>query len=306
MRVFVTGASGHIGSALIPELLGNGHEVIGLARSDRSAAVLEAVGAEAYRGDLDDLDRLHEAAKSADGVVHLAFKHEAMATGDYLSAIADDLKAIEAMGAALEGSGKPFVGTGGTLMLAFSGITGRAGTEDDVLTSGPRVEAENTVTTGFAGRGIRSSLIRLSPVVHSSLDHHGFAHILIHTARDKGVAGYVGDGANRWPAVHTLDAARLYRLALESAPAGSRLHGVADEGIPFREIAEVIGRRLGVPVASVDPQDAGAHFGFLGNFVGLDDWTSNARTKRLLSWEPTHEGLIDDLSHGHYFDSVTA
>ena len=304
MRVFVTGASGHIGSALVPELLEHGHEVVGLARSDRSAAALEAAGAQAYRGDLDDLDGLHEAAKSADGVVHLAFKHEAMAAGDYRTAIADDLKAIEAMGAALEGTGKPFVGTGGTLMLAHAGITGRAGTEDDVLADGPRVEAENTVI-GLGERGIRSSYIRLSPIVHSSLDHHGFAHILIAIARGKGVAGYVGDGANRWPAVHTLDAARLYRLAVESAPAGSRLHGVADEGVPFREIAEVIGQRLGVPTASIAPQDAGEHFGFLGNFVGLDDLTSNARTRQLLSWEPAHEGLIDDLTHGHYFDNVT-
>src|ERR1700733_3218649 len=173
MRVFVTGASGHIGSALVPELLANGHEVVGLARSDRSAAALKAAGAEAYRGDLDDLDGLREAAAAADGVVHLAFKHEAMQSGDYLSAIADDLKAIEAMGAALEGSGKPFVGTGGTLMLAFSGISGRAGTELDVLTGGPRVDAENTVA-GLAERGVRSSLVRLSPLVHSSLDHHGF------------------------------------------------------------------------------------------------------------------------------------
>jgi nucleoside-diphosphate-sugar epimerase len=304
MRVFVTGASGHIGSALVPELLGNGHEVVGLARSDRSAAVLSAAGAEVHRGDLDDLDGLREAAKAADGVVHLAFKHEAMRSGDYLSAIADDLKAIEAMGAGLEGSGKPFVGTGGTLMLALSGTGDRAGTEADVVTGGPRVDAENTVI-GFAGRDVRSSLIRLSPVVHSSLDHHGFAHTLIAIARAKGMSGFVGDGANRWPAVHTLDAARLYRLALESAPAGSRLHGVADEGVPFRDIAEVIGQRLGVPVKSVDPQDAGGHFGFLGNFVGLDNWTSSASTRRLLAWEPVHAGLIDDLTHGHYFDNVT-
>ena len=305
MRVFVTGASGHIGSALVPELLQNGHEVIGLARSDRSAAILKAAGAEVRRGDLDDIDGLREAAASADGVVHLAFKHEAMQSGDYLGAIADDLKAIEAMGAGLEGSGKPFVGTGGTLMLAFSGIKGRAGTEEDVLTGGPRVDAELAVT-GFSERGIRSSLIRLSPIVHSSLDHHGFAHILIGIARDKGVSGYVGDGENRWPSVHTLDAARLYRLALESAPAGSRLHGVADEGVPFRDIAAVIGSRLGLPVKSVDPQDAAEHFSFLGNFVGLDNWTSNARTREILGWEPTHEGLLDDLTHGHYFDNVTA
>jgi nucleoside-diphosphate-sugar epimerase len=304
MRVFVTGASGHIGSALVPELLGKGHQVVGLARSDRSAAALEAAGAEAWRGDLDDLDGLHTAATAADGVVHLAFKHEAMATGDYLGAIADDLKAIEAMGAALEGSGKPFVGTGGTLMLALGGVKGRPGTEQDAVTGGPRVDAENTVT-GFAERGIRSSIIRLSPLVHSSLDHHGFAHMLIGIARAKGVSGFVGDGANRWPAVHTLDAARLYLLALESAPAGSRLHGVADEGVPFRDIAGVIGSRLNLPVESVEPQDAGEHFGFLGALVGLDNPTSNALTRQLLGWQPAHAGLLDDLNHGHYFDQVT-
>jgi nucleoside-diphosphate-sugar epimerase len=300
MRVFVTGASGHIGSALVPELIENGHQVVGLARSDRSAGLLEAAGAEVHRGDLDDLDGLGDAAKAADGVIHLAFKHEAMVSGDYVSAIADDLKAIEAMGTALEGSGKPFVGTGGTLMLALSGISGRAGTEDDVLDGGPRVEAENTVT-GLAERGVRSSLIRLSPIVHSSLDHHGFTNVLIGIARDKGVSGYVGDGENRWPAVHTLDAARLYRLALESAPAGSRLHGVADEGVPFKEIAAAIGRGLGVPVASVDQQDAAGHFGFLGGFAARDNWTTSVRTRELLGWAPAHEGLLDDLRDGHYF-----
>ncbi len=305
MRVFVTGASGHIGSALVPELLGNGHRVVGLARSDRSAAALEAAGAEAWRGDLDDLDGLRAAAAAADGVVHLAFKHEAMATGDYLSAITDDLKAIEAMGAALAGTGKPFVGTGGTLMLASDGgMKDRAGTEQDVVTGGPRVDAENTVT-GFAAQGIRSSIVRLSPLVHSSLDHHGFAHQLIGIARAKGVSGYVGDGANRWPAVHTLDAARLYLLAVESAPAGSRLHGVDDEGVPFRDIAEVIGRRLNLPTASIDPKDAGEHFGFLGMLVGRDNPTSSALTRELLGWKPSHVGLLDDLAHGHYFDGVT-
>lgn len=304
MRVFVTGASGHIGSALVPELIGGGHTVVGLARSDRSAALLQAAGAEVRRGDLDDLDGLHDAAAQADGVVHLAFKHEAMVSGDYLSAIADDLKAVEAMGAALEGSGKPFVGTGGTLMLALSGIKGRAGTEDDVITGGPRVDAENTVA-GFAERGVRSSLIRLSPIVHSSLDHHGFAHQFIRIARATGFSAYIGDGANRWPAVHTLDAARLYRLALESAPAGVRLHGVAEEGVPFKDIAEVIGRRLSLPVRSIGEQDAAGHFGFLGTFAGADNWTSNARTRELLGWEPAREGLLDDLTHGHYFDDVS-
>lgn len=305
MRVFVTGASGHIGSALVPELLGNGHEVVGLARSDRSAAALQAVGAEVWRGDLDDLDGLRAAAKAADGVIHLAFKHEVMLSGDFLRAVADDLAAIEAMGASLEGTGKPFVATGGTLMLASTEIQERPNLEQDVLPGGPRVDAENTVA-GFAERGVRSSWVRLAPLVHSSLDHHGFAHLLIGIARDKGVSGYVGDGANRWPALHTLDAARLYRRAVESAPAGSRLHGVGDEGVPFKDIAEVIGQRLNLPVKSVDPQDAGEHFGFLGNFVGLDDWTSNAHTREILDWAPKHQGLIEDLTHGHYFDNVTA
>jgi nucleoside-diphosphate-sugar epimerase len=300
MRVFVTGASGHIGSALVPELIGHGHQVVGLARSDRSAAALEAAGAEAWRGDLDDLDGLRAAAAGADGVIHLAFKHEAMATGDYLGAIADDLKAIEAMGAALEGSGKPFVGTGGTLMLAFGGVKGRPGTEQDAVAGGPRVDAENTVT-GFAERGIRSSIIRLSPLVHSSLDHHGFAHQLIGIARAKGVSGFVGDGANRWPAVHTLDAARLYRLALESAPAGSRLHGVADEGVPFREFAAAIGRNLGLPAVSIAPEDAAGHFGFLAMFTAADNPASAALTRQRLGWTPTQPGLLADLDAGHYF-----
>jgi len=303
MRVFVTGASGHIGSALVPELLANGHQVTGLARSDRSAAALEAAGAGVRRGDLDDLDGLREAAAAADGVVHLAFKHEAMMAGDYLTAVTDDVKALTALGAGLEGSGKPLVATGGTLMLAFAGITGRDGTEQDVLTSGLRVEAENLVI-GLAERGVRSSYVRLPPIVHSPLDHAGFTHILIAIARTAGVAAYVGDGANRWPAVHTLDAARLYQLALESAPAGSRLHGVADEGVPFREIAEVIGRHLNLPVKSVDPADAGEHFGMLGGFAGLDNPTSSALTRQLLGWQPTQDGLLDDLERGHYFDGV--
>jgi nucleoside-diphosphate-sugar epimerase len=304
MRVFVTGASGHIGSALVPELLGHGHQVVGLARSDRSAAALKAAGAEVHRGDLDDLDGLGEAAAASDGVVHLAFKHEAMFAGDPLSAVAADLKAIEAMGAALEGSGKPFVGTGGTLMLASPEMKSSPGTERDVLASGGRADAENLVA-GLAERGIRSSHIRLAPLVHSDLDQHGFAHVLIGIARASGVSGYPGDGANRWPAAHTLDVARLYRLAVESAPAGSRLHGVGDEGVPLREIADIIGRRLNVPVASIDPQDVAGHFSFLGGFVQLDNWTSNEYTRQTLGWQPTRPGLIEDLATGHYFDAAT-
>jgi nucleoside-diphosphate-sugar epimerase len=301
MRVFVTGASGHIGSAVIPELLEAGHQVVGLARSDTSAAVIEAAGAEVRRGNLDDLDGLREAAAAADGVIHLAFKHEWMRTGDFAGAIASDRTAIEAMAAGLEGSGKPFVGTSGTLMLTLGGISGRPGTEEDAIESGPRVDAENFVV-GLADRGVRSSVLRLPPIVHSDLDHHGFAPALIGIARSTGVAGYVGDGSNRWPSVDTRDAARLYRLALEAAPAGSRLHAVADEGVPLRDIAEVIARKLDVPTASIAPEDANEHFSFLGAFVGVDNPTSSERTRRLLDWEPTHPGLLADLDQGHYFE----
>jgi nucleoside-diphosphate-sugar epimerase len=303
MRVFVTGASGHIGSALVAELLRNGHQVTGLARSDRSAAALEAAGVAVRRGDLDDLDGLAAAAAAADGVAHLAFKHEEMLVGNFPAAVAADLRAVEAIGSALAGSDKPFVGTGGTLMLARGGISGRPSTEQDVLPGGPRVDAENAVIA-LAERDVRSSWVRLPPAVHSSLaGSAGFATALIAIARGTGVSAYVGDGANRWPSVHTLDAARLYRLALESAPAGSRLHGVADEGVPVRDIAEVIGRRLNLPVKSIDPQDA-AHFGFLGASVGLDNPTSNTLTRQLLDWQPDHEGLLDDLQHGRFFDAT--
>jgi nucleoside-diphosphate-sugar epimerase len=301
MRVFVTGASGHIGSAVVPELLAAGHQVVGLARSDGSAAALAAAGAEVRRGDLDDLDGLQEAAAAADGVIHLAFKHEAMRSGEFPAAVTADLRATEAIGRALQGSDKPFVSTSGTMMLTFAGITGRPGTEQDVVEAGPRIDAENTVVA-LAERGVRSSVVRLPPLVHSTLDHHGFGPTLIAIARDKGVSGYVGDGTNRWPAVHTLDAARAYRLALETAPAGSRLHAVADDGVPFRDIADVIARKLGLPTASITADDADEHFSFLGAFVALDNPTSSDLTRQRLGWAPTHAGLIDDLDHGHYFD----
>ncbi|WP_369222858.1 SDR family oxidoreductase [Streptomyces sp. R39] len=301
MRVFVTGASGHVGSAVVPELLAAGHQVVGLARSDRSAAALTAAGAEAHRGDLDDLDGLAAAAAAADGVIHLAFKHDAMFAGDFDSAVAADLRAIDTLGDALAGTGKPLVTTSGTMLLAFAGLADAA-TEADALDAGPRIDAENAVVA-LAERGVRSSVVRLAPTVHSPLDHNGFIPTLVSIARSKGVSAYVGDGANRWPAVHTLDAARLYRLALESAPAGSQLHAVDDEGITFRRIAEGIGRGLDLPVVSVPPTEAEAHFGFLSAHAQADNPSASTLTRDLLGWKPVQPGLADDLDQGHYFDA---
>jgi len=295
MHVFVTGPTGHIGFAVVAELLDAGHQVTGLARSDQGAAALQAAGATARRGDLDDLDGLRDAAAASDGVIHLAFKHD---FDDFAGAAETDLRAVEAMGEALVGSDRPFVITSGTLLLALIG-QGGVGTEQDTLPGGPRVDSENAVIA-LAERGVRSLVIRLAPLVHSNLDHHGFAHHLINTARDTGVSGYIGDGSNRWPGIHTLDAARMYRLALENAPAGTRLHGVADEGVPFRDIAGVIGRHLNVPTASIAAEDAG-HFGFLALFASLDNPTSNALTQKVLDWQPERPGLIEDLDEGHYF-----
>ena len=300
MRVFITGGSGHIGSALIPELRAAGHQVIALARSDAAADKLAGAGAEVRLGDLDDLDVIGKAAADADGVIHLAYRRDLMHSGDVAGLIAGNLNLIEAVGEALEGTGKPFVTPLGTLALWAGGITGRPATEDDTVESGPLAATENA-TVALAGRGVRASVIRLSPVVHSTLDTQGFTPALVAIAREKGVAAYVGDGANRWPAVHTLDAARLFRLALESAPAGSRLHGVAEEGVPFREFAEAIGRNLGVPTASIAPEDAAGHFGFLGMFAAADNPASSALTRQRLGWAPARPGLIADLDAGHYF-----
>ena len=304
MRVFVTGASGHIGSALVPDLLAAGHQVVGLARSEASAVALKSAGAEARRGSLDDLDVLRDAAAAADGVIHLAYKHDISFSGDYAGAAAADLRAIEAMGAALEGSGKPLVVTSGTLLLSYA-APGRVATEDDGLPSGPRIDSENAAVA-LAAHGVRSSVVRLAPSVHSSLDRHGFVPILIELARKNGAAAYVGDGTSRWPAVHTLDAARLYRLALETAPAGSRLHGAGDEGVPFRDIAEAIARHLNRPAVSIPADQADAHFGFLGGLVTLDNPTSSAVTRALLGWRPVHTGLLADLEEDHYFTTPGA
>jgi nucleoside-diphosphate-sugar epimerase len=298
MRVFVTGASGHIGSAVVPELISAGHEVVGLARSDASAATLAGYGAAVRRGDLDDLDGLRAAADDADGVIHLAFKHDLMRSGGFAGAVSADLAAIQAIGETLAGTGKPFVGTSGTLMLVGT-TRGPVATEADASQAGPRVDAENYLI-GLAERDVRSSVVRLAPITHSTLDRHGFARVLIDIARRTGVAGYLGDGANRWPAGHTLDAARLYRLALEKAPGGSRLHAAGEEGIPLRDIAGAIGRNLGVPTGSI-PVERVDHFGFLAGFIGLDNPTSSEHTQRLLDWKPTEPGLIEDLDAGFYF-----
>lgn len=299
MRVFITGASGHVGSALVPELLQHGHSVVGLARSDASAARLAKWGADAVRGDLDDAGVLRAAVRDADGVVHLAFRHDAMQAGDLAGAADTDLTALRTIADVLVGTDKPLVGTSGTGLLARAEL-GRTGTEQDWLPAGYRIDAENFVVE-LADKGVRSSVVRLPAITHSPLDHHSFAPALIAFARQNGFASYLGDGSNRWPAVHTLDAARLYRLALESAPAGTRLHAVADEGVEFRRIAEAIGRGLGVPTRSITPEQAPEYVGFLAQFVGMDSPASADLTRELLGWEPTHPGLLEDLADGFYF-----
>jgi nucleoside-diphosphate-sugar epimerase len=304
MRVFVTGASGWIGSAVVPELIGAGHQVVGLARSDASAAALTAAGAAVHRGTLDDLDGLAAAAAASDGVIHLAFKHDLAFSGDAQGAAEADRRAVETFCEALAGSDRPLVIASGTLGLTPGRVaTERDGHDLDPTASGPHARhATAEFVISLASRGVRSSVMRLPPTNHGDGDN-GFMAFAIGIAREKGVSGYIGDGTNRWPAVHRLDSARLFRLAVENAPAGSTLHAVAEEGVPIRDIAEVIGRHLDLPVVAVSPEDAGEHFGWLRAFLALDAPASSALTRELMDWNPAQPGLIDDLDEGHYFQT---
>jgi nucleoside-diphosphate-sugar epimerase len=292
MRVFVTGASGWIGSAVVPELIGAGHQVVGLARSDSSSTAVAALGAEVLRGDLEDLDALRAGAIDADAVIHLAYVHDFARREE---SVQIDARAVEALAAALEGTGKPLVAASGT-----PAAPGRVATERDFpVFGGPAAGRDKNAQAvlDLAARGVRSSVVRMPRSVHGDGDHHGLISRVIGIARDRGAVCYIGDGSSRWPAVHVVDAAALVRLAVERAPAGSVLHAVADEGVPVREFAAVIGRHLNLPTASAPAED----LGFLGMVLGLDCPASSALTTELLGWRPSRPGLIEDLDKGHYF-----
>jgi len=296
MRIFVTGATGFIGSAIVRELIDSGHQVLGLARSDAKARSLTATGAEVHRGSLEDLDSLRRGAANSDAVIHTAFIHD---FNNYAPAAEADRRAIEAIGAELAGSDKPFVVTSGSLLVQRKGPLA---TENDAVTPDFPRKSEQAALA-LVSHGVKASVVRLPPSVHGKGDH-GFVPALIRIAREKGVSAYAGDGLNRWPAVHRLDAAVLYRLIVEKGSAGGKYHGIADQGVPFREIAEVVGRRLNLPVVSKAPDEASAQFGWIAPFAAIDGPASSAQTQASLGWRPTEPGLIADLDADHYFAEV--
>ena len=294
MRVFITGSTGWVGLGIVKDLIAAGHHVLGLTRSDKGAEALHAVGAEIHRGSLADLDSLKSGAARADAVIHTAFNHD---FSKFAENCTEDERAIEALGAVLQGSDRPLLVTSGVALLA----PGRTATEEDVPPKpAPFPRKSEQAAAALVGQGVRASTVRLAPSVHGHGDH-GFVPILIGIARAKGVSAYIGEGRNRWPAVHRLDAARVYRLALERGAESGHFHAVAEEGVTFKEIAEVIGRRLNIPVVSKSPAEAAEHFGWFAMFAAIDAPTSSARTRAKLDWKPEHPGLIADIDHPAYF-----
>jgi nucleoside-diphosphate-sugar epimerase len=296
MRIFVTGSTGFVGSAVVQELLGAGHQVLGLVRSDAAAKALAAAGAEVHRGSVEDLDSLRAGAAKVDGIIHTAFIHD---FSKFKESCEIDRRAIDALGSALEGSARPLIITSGTGLLSL----GRRATEDDAAPAGspnPRVASEESAAA-IKARGVNISVMRLPPSVHGDGDH-GFVPMLINMAREKGVSAYVGEGRNVWSAVHRLDAARLYRLAIEQGAGLPRYHAVAEEGVPFKEIATVIGRRLNIPVVSKSPEEAAQHFTWFAHFAAMDSLSSSAKTQQATGWQPTGPELIADIDRPVYFE----